>query len=93
MPSHLPTQVTPVERSHGCSRRSGQNRSGRSSPSATAMVTMNDVIAEPLAKTTPVREEMSRAEQKVDKRAKSTDAIEDDAEALPAGGWVTGRGR
>ncbi|NKB58992.1 MAG: hypothetical protein GKS00_21915 [Alphaproteobacteria bacterium] len=50
-------------------------------------------IAEQLAKTSTVREEMGQDVQRSDKRAKSADAIEDDAEDLPPGGWVTGRGR
>ncbi len=50
-------------------------------------------LAEQLAKTTTVRDEMFRAVLKFDKRTKSADAIEDDTELLPAGGWVTGRGR
>ncbi len=50
-------------------------------------------LAEQLAKTTTVREEMFRQVQKFDKRGKSADAIEDDAEQLPQGAWITGRGR
>ena len=48
-------------------------------------------LAEQLAKTGTVRAEMGRGVQKFDKRAKSADAIEDDAEDIPAGSWVTGR--
>lgn len=50
-------------------------------------------IAEQLAKSGTVREEMFRAVQKLEKRAKSSDAVEDFAERLPSGSWVTGRGK
>lgn len=50
-------------------------------------------LAEQLAKTSTVREEMGQDALRHEKRARSVDSIEDDAEDLPAGGWVTGRGR
>lgn len=50
-------------------------------------------LAEQLARTGTVRDEMFRAVGRLDKRAKSADAIEDDSVAVPAGIWVTGRNR
>ena len=50
-------------------------------------------LAQQLAKSTTIRDEMFRAVQKYDRRAKSSDSIEDAAESLPAGSWLTGRGR
>lgn len=50
-------------------------------------------LAEQLAKTSTVREEMGQDVQRYDKRAKSADAIEDDGAGLEFGSWVTDRGR
>jgi len=50
-------------------------------------------LAEQLAKSGTIREEMFRAVQKYDRRARSSDAIEDAAERLPSGSWLTGRSR
>lgn len=50
-------------------------------------------LAEQLAKTSTVREEMGQDALRYNKRARSVDSIEDDAEDIPPGGWVTGRGR
>ncbi len=50
-------------------------------------------LAEQLAKSSTIRDEMFRAVQKYDRRSKSSDAIEDAAEGLPPGSWATGRRR
>lgn len=50
-------------------------------------------LAEQLAKTSTVRDEMFRASQKLERRSKSTDAIEDFPESIPTGSWATVRGQ
>lgn len=50
-------------------------------------------LAEQLAKTTVVREEMRVQVEKYEKRAKSADSIEDQSEPIPDGSWITERDR
>lgn len=50
-------------------------------------------IAQQLAKTTTVREEMRLEVVKFEKRAKSADSIEDNPEETPDGSWVSERFR
>ena len=50
IPSHSAVSRSPAVPSHGRSRTSRANSAGASSPSATAVVIMNDVTPEPLPK-------------------------------------------
>ena len=50
IPSHSAVSRNPAVPSHGRSRTSRANNAGSSSPSATAVVSMNDVTPDPLPK-------------------------------------------
>lgn len=50
-------------------------------------------LAMQLAKNSSIRDDMTVQAEKYQRRAKSTDAVEDDGAGLEAGAWCTARGR